>query len=73
MGVRKVVRRLIGAGALLTWVLTLVAAYFLLGLGVQLSALLGAILVRRSRRAEGKETGQTRYVSLRRTQPEGGR
>jgi NhaP-type Na+/H+ or K+/H+ antiporter len=44
-GVRKVVRRLISVGVLLTWVLTSFAAYFLLGLGVQISALLGAILV----------------------------
>ena len=44
-GVRKVVRRLISVGVLLTWVLTSVAAYFLLGLGVQVSVLLGAILV----------------------------
>ena len=44
-GVRKVVRRLISVGVLLTWVLTSIAAYFLLGLSAQLSALLGAILV----------------------------
>lgn len=44
-GVRRVVRRLITVGVLLTWILTSFAAYFLLGLGVQLSILLGAILV----------------------------
>ncbi len=44
-GVRKVVRRLISVGVLLTWLPTSVAAYFLLGLSAQLSALLGAILV----------------------------
>ena len=44
-GVRKVVRRLISVGVLLTWALTSLAAYLLLGIGVQLSVLLGAILV----------------------------
>ena len=44
-GVRKVLRRLISVGVLLTWILTSLAAYFLLGLGAQISVLLGAILV----------------------------
>ena len=44
-GVRKVVRRLISVGVFLTWVLTSLAAYFLLGIGIELSVLLGAILV----------------------------
>ncbi len=43
--VRGAVRLLVSLGALLTWGLGGVAAYFLLGLSVQLSALLAAVLV----------------------------
>ncbi|WP_053057952.1 cation:proton antiporter [Rubrobacter aplysinae] len=44
-GVRRAVRGLISVGVLLTWLLTSVAAYYLLGLGIQVSVLLGALLV----------------------------
>ncbi|MFC2027813.1 cation:proton antiporter, partial [Chloroflexota bacterium] len=43
--VGHVVRRLITIGALTTWLLTTLAAHFILGLEVDMSVLLGAILV----------------------------
>lgn len=44
-GVAGVVRLLISLGALVTWVVIGAAAYFILGLNLELSVLLGAVLV----------------------------
>ncbi len=44
-GVEGVVRLLISVGALITWGVIALAAYFILGLDLQISVLLGAILV----------------------------
>lgn len=43
--VGSVVRNLVSIGALVTWVITAVAAHFILGFNVAMSALVGAILV----------------------------
>ena len=44
-GIKRVVRNLVSIGALATWVIVAVAAYFILGLDLQLSLILGAILI----------------------------
>lgn len=44
-GVEGVVRLLVSVGTLATWAVISAAAYFILGLGLQLAVLLGAILV----------------------------
>jgi len=44
-GIRSVVRNLISIGALVTWVVGAAAAYFIAGLDLSLSLILGAILV----------------------------
>ena len=44
-GIRSVVRNLISIGALVTWVVGAAAAYFIVGLDLSLSLILGAILV----------------------------
>jgi NhaP-type Na+/H+ or K+/H+ antiporter len=44
-GVEGVVRLLISLGALVTWVVVALASYFILDLGLELSVLLGAVLV----------------------------
>ena len=44
-GIRTVVRNLISIGALITWAVVGLAAYFIMGLDVQLSLILGAILI----------------------------
>lgn len=43
-GIRQVVRNLISIGALVTWVVGAAAAYFIIGLDLSLSLILGAIL-----------------------------
>lgn len=44
-GVRNVVRLLISLGALVTWAVIAIASYYILGLGLELAVLLGAVLV----------------------------
>ncbi len=44
-GIKRVVRNLISVGALITWAISTAAAYFILGLDMQLSLILGAILI----------------------------
>ncbi len=44
-GIKRVVRNLISIGALITWAISTAAAYFILGLDMQLSLILGAILI----------------------------
>ncbi len=44
-GLERVVQRLVGAGILITWTVTLVAAHFIVGLSWELSLLFGAIMV----------------------------
>ncbi|MCK5710978.1 MAG: cation:proton antiporter, partial [Deltaproteobacteria bacterium] len=43
--VTAVIRNLVTVGVLVTWVLTSLASYFIFGLGLQISVLLGAVLV----------------------------
>ncbi|MDX1417155.1 MAG: sodium:proton antiporter [Candidatus Promineifilaceae bacterium] len=44
-GVQGVVRLLISLGALVTWAVVALASYYILGLGLELAVLLGAVLV----------------------------
>ena len=44
-GIKRVVRNLISIGALITWAVAAIAAYFIMGLDVQLALILGAILI----------------------------
>ncbi len=44
-GIRSVVRNLISIGALVTWAVAAAAAYFIIGLDISLSLILGAILI----------------------------
>lgn len=44
-GVRRVIFRLVSVGALLTWVIATLGAYYIIGLDFQLSLLIGAVFI----------------------------